>query len=165
MIANRGTVRQEESGWRVTFERRFKGTPEELWPFLTEAEHLSEWITPGVTIDAREGGRIAFPWPAEAAMEGEITVFDPPRLIEYLWNEGAVRSRVRMELRPNGSDTLLVVDHAGLPERDSSGFAAGWHAHLDWLEAGRAGGGGGFDQKARFNELASEYGWQAPVVS
>ncbi|HSJ08380.1 MAG TPA: SRPBCC family protein [Longimicrobiales bacterium] len=158
-----GVLRRDARGHGVRFERRFDGTPEDLWPFLTEAGHLSKWITPGVTIEAREGGRIRFPWPKEPHMEGEITVYDPPSVLEYLWREGTVDSVVRLELRAEGAATLLVIDHSGLPEPDSRGFAAGWHSHLDWLALVMEGGGAGYDQDARFRELAGLYGGQPPA--
>lgn len=161
----RGEVRREPGGVRVRFERRFEGTPTELWPYLTESEHLAAWITPGAVIDARVGGRITFPWGSgQPPMEGEITVFDPPRVIEYQWNEGAVRSVVRMELHASGDGTILILDHSGLPDRDAPGFGAGWHSHLDWLAAVRAGAGAEFDQNARFEELAKAYGYEAPLA-
>jgi uncharacterized protein YndB with AHSA1/START domain len=162
MMLELGEVRRDGRGGAVRFERRFRITPMELWPFLTEAEHLSQWITPGVTIEARLGGRILFPWPTEPHMNGEITVYDAPHVLEYSWREGDVVSSVRMELRPSSGGTLLAIDHTGLPLRDAPGFAAGWHAHLDWLVAVLRGAGAGFDQKARFAELAETYGWEGP---
>jgi uncharacterized protein YndB with AHSA1/START domain len=160
-----GVLRQEANGGAVRFERRFAGAPAELWPFLTQADHLSQWITPGVTIDARVGGRIVFPWPKEPTMEGEITVFEPPYRLEYFWREGKVNSMVRLELKPDGADTILVVDHSGLPLDDANGFAAGWHSHLDWLDQVRLGRGAQYDHEARFNELAEQYGWKARTTA
>jgi uncharacterized protein YndB with AHSA1/START domain len=163
MNSHMGVFRQDASGSGVRFERRFEGPPSELWPFLTEAEHLSQWITPGVTIEARVGGRIVFPWRNGPAMEGEITVFEPPHRMEYFWREGTINSMVQLELKPDGADTILVVEHSGLPLADSTGFAAGWHSHLDWLELVRVGRGAQHDHEARFNEMAQLYGWEAPA--
>jgi uncharacterized protein YndB with AHSA1/START domain len=158
-----GVMRRDASGGGVRFERRFDVSPSELWPFLVEAEHLSQWITPDVQIDARVGGRMVFRWPSGPAMEGEITVFDPPQRLEYIWREGEVHSLVRLELRAEGGNTLLLVDHSGLPLKDAGGFAAGWHSHLDWLDLVVIGRGERHNQQARFNELAAQYGWEAPA--
>lgn len=160
-----GVLRQEADGIGVRLERRFDGTAAELWPYLTAADLLSQWITPGVAIDARVGGRILFPWPQGPHMEGEITVFDPPYTLEYVWREGAVVSTVRLELREEAGSTVLVIDHSGLPQTEAGGFAAGWHAHLDWLALVRAGEAEGYDNEARFRELAAVYGWQPPASS
>lgn len=163
MNSSMGVLRQDATGGGVRFERHFAIAPSQLWPFLVEAEHLSHWITPDVQVDARVGGRMVFRWPNGPAMEGEITVFDPPHRLEYIWREGEVKSVVRIELRAEGGNTLLVVDHSGLPLKDSGGFAAGWHSHLDWLALILVGQGDRHDQQARFNELASEYGWEVPT--
>jgi uncharacterized protein YndB with AHSA1/START domain len=162
MNSSMGVMRQDVSGGGVHFERRFDGPPSELWPFLTEAQHLSQWITRDVSVDARVGGRLAFRWEQGPAMEGEITVFDPPHHLEYVWREGEVESTVRMELRAEDGHTVLLIDHSGLPLKDAGGFAAGWHSHLDWLVLVLLGHGDQHDQQARFNEMATAYGWQAP---
>ena len=158
-----GVLRKDATGGGVRFERRFDITPSELWPFLVEAEHLAHWITPDVQVDARVGGRMVFRWPSGPAMEGEITVYESPHRLEYIWREGDVNSVVRMELRAEGATTLLIVDHSGLPLEDAGGFAAGWHSHLDWLALILVGQGERHDQQARFNELASDYGWEVPT--
>ena len=161
MNSSMGVLRQDATGGGVRFERRFDIAPSELWPFLVEAEHLSHWITPDVQVDARVGGRMIFRWPNGPAMEGEITVYDPPHRLEYIWREGDVNSVVRMELRAEGGNTVLLVDHSGLPLKDAGGFAAGWHSHLEWLALTLVGQRDQHNQQARFNELAAEYGWEA----
>jgi uncharacterized protein YndB with AHSA1/START domain len=163
MSMQMGVLRQEANRGAVRFERRFEGAPSELWPYLTEAEHLSQWITPGCTIEPRVGGRIVFPWRKGPAMQGEITVFEPPHRMEYFWREGEVNSVVKLELKRAGGDTILIVDHSGLPLSDHGGFAAGWHSHLDWLEQVRVGRGAEHDHEARFMEMAKQYGWEPPV--
>src|SRR5688572_3876187 len=165
MNSSMGVLRQDANGGGAYFERRFEGSPDELWPFLTEAAHLSRWITPDVMIDPRVGGRIVFRWEKGPAMDGEITVFDPPHRLEYIWREGTVESIVRIELRPEGRRTVLAVDHSGLPLQDARGFAAGWHSHLDWLALVMVGQGERHDQQARFNELAADYGWKLPAAT
>jgi hypothetical protein len=45
---------------------------------------------------------------------------------------------LRFELEPDGDGTLLTLDHRGL-HTDGTGYGAGWHAHVDCLEAEAAG--------------------------
>jgi uncharacterized protein YndB with AHSA1/START domain len=70
-------------------------------------------------------------------MEGRVTAFDPPRTLAYLWGEDASdSSEVRYELTPMGDEVRLVLTHRRLASRDAMlSVAAGWHTHLDILEA------------------------------
>jgi uncharacterized protein YndB with AHSA1/START domain len=160
MMSALGVISQNEKGGAVHFERRFDLSPDELWPYLTEATHLSAWITPEVVFEPRVGGRVHFAWPKGPPVEGRVLVYDPPRLLQYEWKEGEADSLVRLELRAQGAGSLLIVDHSGLPLKEASGFGAGWHAHVDWLEQVIAGHGNAFDQDARFRELAPQYGYE-----
>ena len=160
MMSAMGIVGQDERGGKVHFERRFDVSPEELWPYLTEAAHLAGWITPQVEFEARVGGRVAFYWPGNPVMEGTVLVCDAPRRLEYTWREGEADSVVKLELKPVADGTLLIVDHIGLPVKEAPGFGAGWHSHFDWLELRVRGAGDGFDEQARFRELARECGYE-----
>jgi uncharacterized protein YndB with AHSA1/START domain len=160
MDAECGTVRLEGDTGSVRFVRRYDLTPSELWQYLTTPEHLSVWITPGSSFEARVGGRVSFPWQRGPAMEGVVTICDAPHVLEYTWGEGSAESRVRMTLSRDGDGTLLVIDHSGLPLAETSGFAAGWHTHLDWLQSAMHGRAGEFDEPARFRELAEQYGYR-----
>jgi activator of HSP90 ATPase len=44
------------------------------------------------------------------------------------WDAG-VYSIVRFELKPLGSETLVVLDHTGFPEGKFDGLTSGWHEH------------------------------------
>lgn len=50
---------------------------------------------------------------------------------------------------------MLVLEHRLVQQRSSAGLAAGWHAHLDALEASFSGGNIAWDE--RFNELLEPY--------
>lgn len=49
--------------------------------------------------------------------------------------EGEGDSILAVELRPEGTGTCLVLDHRRLPGEAAAGYGAGWHLHLDALEA------------------------------
>ena len=81
---------------------------------------------------------------------------EPGRLIELGWTyPEEPDSAVRFELRPDGDGTILVLDHRGLPPASIAGYGAGWHSHLDSLEAHLEGGEA--DWTARFEELGPAY--------
>lgn len=54
------------------------------------------------------------------------------------------------------------LDHRGLPPGAIAGYGAGWHSHLDSLEAHLAGGEA--DCSARFAELGPEYEREAEAL-
>jgi uncharacterized protein YndB with AHSA1/START domain len=148
-----------ENGGRSTvhFERVYDYRPHELWAALTEPEQLRGWLGE-VEIDLRVGGRVVirFGDTADEVTEGTIQALDPPRLLEYDGTyPGKTDSFLRREPEPRGEGTLLVLDHRRLPERAAAGYGAGWHSHLDALQALLSGGRSDWD--SRFAELLPEY--------
>ena len=75
---------------------------------------------------------------------------------------GEPDSAVRFELRPDGDGTILALDHRGLPPGSIAGYGAGWHSHLDSLDAHLAGGEA--DWTARFQELGPAYAASAKAI-
>ncbi len=68
------------------------------------------------------------------AMIGEVTQWEPPRLLAYRWPGDDGASDVTFELLPEGSDVLLVVTHRRLADRSTMvSVAAGWDAHIGIL--------------------------------
>ena len=66
-------------------------------------------------------------------MQSEVIVADAPRKLVIAWNN---TGNVTFELEPHGEGVLLTLTHAGFQTRSSLiGHSAGWHAHLDVLEA------------------------------
>jgi hypothetical protein len=49
--------------------------------------------------------------------------------------EGERDSLLAVELTPDGGRTRLLLDHRRLPRQAAAGYGAGWHLHLDTLEA------------------------------
>lgn len=152
-----GRMGSEGEGRKVRFERRFACSPEELWDALTDPARLSRWLGCEAEIDGRVGGGVRFGWSGEQSgeMVGEVLAWEPPRLLEYTWLEGASSSRVRFSLGAEASETVLVLEHRLLPEGTVAGLSAGWHAHLDGLAALSAGEP--FDWDVRFGELIPQY--------
>ena len=70
-------------------------------------------------------------WGARHSFDGEVTVVDPPSLLEFMWGE----DKLTLTLEPaDGGTVLTLVDtiaELGKAARD----AAGWHDKLDVLVA------------------------------
>ena len=115
----------------LRFERRFAHSVEHVWRAVSEPEGLRQWFPATVEIELRPGGamRFAFPGHEEEAMRGEVTAVDPPRLLEFLWEQ----DRIRIELEPDGGGTLLRFTHTLTREPGAAKVAAGWHVCLDAL--------------------------------
>ena len=155
---NEGQLRAEGDRAGVRFERRYDATPEELWSALTEPDRLARWLA-DAEIDLRVGGRFHLAWnesDGTQETDGTILALEPGRLLELNWTyPGEPDSVARFELRPDGDGTILVLDHRGLPPAAIAGYGAGWHSHLDSLDAHLHGAQA--DWSTRFEELGPEY--------
>lgn len=164
-----GTLRNDDERCAVRFERLYDFTPAELWSAITNPARLGRWLAKA-EVEPGAGGavRLAFD---DGATAGRILTWDEPRVLEYEWRfSGEDESVVRFELLPQEYGTLLVLDHRRLGRSAGTGYAAGWHAHLDAL-----GGLYAFSDEAwtrRFEELLPEYraqadelGWNRPETS
>ena len=163
-----GALRPDDDRCAVRFERLYDFTPDELWSALTDPKRLRRWLAETPRFEARVGGavKIAFD---EGTTEGRILTWDEPRVLEYEWRfPGEDESVVRFELQPQEAGTLLVLDHRRLGRAAGTGYAAGWHAHLEALAGALP-----LDRwQARFEELlpvyrtqADELGWNRPRTS
>jgi uncharacterized protein YndB with AHSA1/START domain len=162
-----GRLRSDDERCAVRFERLYDFTPAELWSALTDPDRLARWLAKA-QVDAGAGGavRLAFD---DAATEGRVLTWDEPHVLEYEWRfTGEDESVVRFELHPQEFGTLLVLDHRRLGRSGGTGYAAGWHAHLEAL----AGELELADWHRRWEELipvyraqADELGWNRPGTS
>lgn len=138
----------------IRFERLLPGPIERVWRYLTESDKRGEWLATG-SMDLRAGGAVDFSFvhanlsedkiapekyrsgPATIGLKGRILKCEPPRLLSYTWGENFDHaSEVTFELTPQGDEVLLVVTHRLLDSGEEKiSTAAGWHAHLEVLEA------------------------------
>jgi uncharacterized protein YndB with AHSA1/START domain len=150
-------------------DRTYPHTIELVWEAVTTSEHLDVWLLPVSRVERRLGGVCTFSWggPEEQSIVGEVTEFEPPRVIQYTF--GDERSFLRFELAPDGDGTRLSFTQSFAPEEGTDtqedaaypaadrpagpdtpwrpGFVAGFHQMLDeldlylrgeWTEADRA---------------------------
>jgi uncharacterized protein YndB with AHSA1/START domain len=132
----------------VRMERMLPGPIERVWDYLTRSDLRGQWLATG-DMELKVGGKVELTWrndeltgqhegrpegiPAVHSMESTIIKVDPPRLLAFGWNGD---SDVTFELEPKGSEVKLTVTHRRAQSRGQLlGVSAGWHAHLDVLEA------------------------------
>jgi uncharacterized protein YndB with AHSA1/START domain len=132
----------------VRLERLLPAAIERVWDYLTVDDLRRRWLAAGemtLELDAPfelvwrndeltdPPGQRPEGMSTEHRMPSRITELDPPRRLGFTWTDGA---EVTMELEPRGRDTLLTITHRRLPDRPQLvGVSAGWHNHLDLLDA------------------------------
>jgi|GEM_PF-314947 len=142
----------------VRLTRWLKSSPDRVFSAWTQADKISQWLSPSSEIsvidavfEARVGGafQIGYANPAEkqdaAWVRGQVLEVDPPHRLVLLWvwekNDEfpapfiGQSTRVSVELSALDGGTQLVLTHEQLPE----GFVVqrhtwGWTSTLDRLE-------------------------------
>jgi uncharacterized protein YndB with AHSA1/START domain len=122
----------------VRFERHYPRPVETVWSALTDPARLADWMGAS-ELEPRLGGRISMMGNGPHPMTGRITVWDPPKVLEFTWsNTHAPDSVVRYELTPADGGTRLLFTHRGMPYENSALMLPGWHdlfARLgSWLD-------------------------------
>jgi uncharacterized protein YndB with AHSA1/START domain len=152
-----GMVEEVDGKYVLRFERTLDHPIDRVWAALTEPDELEKWLAKAEQLELEDGGQIVLRWqnvitPEQVAeydikgledperprvMHGTITQIDPPRLIEY---DSDLHGVLRWELRQDGDGCVLsFTDTVELPDEMRSQVLAGWHSHLDGLEAALAG--------------------------
>lgn len=151
-----GTVTNFDDSATVRFERLIAAPQASVWRGLTNEGLLAEWLAP-TTFEPIVAGRVVIEFGNEQKVEGSVFEIDPPRVLEYSWTfAGESDSTLRFELAASIESTNLVLEHRLLPPDQAVGYAAGWHAHLDTLQA-MLEGSDPIDWDARFNEVLGAY--------
>jgi uncharacterized protein YndB with AHSA1/START domain len=154
---NFGTFRTTNQRHEVVFERTLNSPADRVWGLVTSEEGLRRWLAPS-QVDLRLGGSIEIDFGEGEAAGGEITDLVAGESIEFRWRfTDEPDSMVRVELTEiDATTTRLRLRHWMLPPDQAVGYGAGWHAHLDQLEAA-INGSDPIDWMERFTELMPEY--------
>jgi uncharacterized protein YndB with AHSA1/START domain len=130
-------VMQDDRGRTVLrFERTLDHPPDRVWRYLTEASELRGWHPSPFELEPRVGGAVRYlPTDGAAFGEGEVTEYDPPRVLAYTWGD----DHLRWELESRGDGCLLVLTHTFDDHFKAARDAAGWDVCLDALGARLAG--------------------------
>jgi len=127
-------------------------TPETIWPFLTDAGKVVEWMG-AAEIDARPGGiyRVALGG-GEHQSAGEFVevVANEKVVFTFGWEEKshpipAGSTTIEISLHPEGDKTRVRLVHAGLPADAVDDHGNGWAHYLERLSVVATGGDPGPD--------------------
>lgn len=136
----------------LRLERILPGPVERVWSYLTDGELRRQWLAAG-EMTLKPGAEFEFVWrndeltdPPGQRPEGfgeenrmtcRILEVEAPQRLFISWG---AQSDVLFELCARGTNTLLTITHRRPPTREVLlNVSAGWHAHLDVLEAKLAG--------------------------
>jgi uncharacterized protein YndB with AHSA1/START domain len=135
-----GTLQTVGGRPTLRFERRLRHPAQKVWKAITDPAELAHWFPMEVEGDFVIGGKLRFPFGADAptfegetmpAFEGEVLECDPPRVLAYTWAEDVLR----FELIPDDDGCLLVFTSIIGDYSTAARTGAGWHVCLEGLEA------------------------------
>src|SRR5271169_4092256 len=114
----------------------FKVGLQRIYEALLGARQFSAFSGAPAEIDRVAGG--AFSMFGGVIVGRNVELVTNQRIVQAWrpthWGPG-VYSIVKFELKPQGTDTILVLDHTGFPEGDYDSLDSGWHSHyLDPLK-------------------------------
>lgn len=131
----------------LTIQRWLPGPVDRLWSYLTDSDKRAKWLAAG-DMSLAPGAPLELVWrnkqisdandpmPAgfaeEQRMQTHIISAQPMQMLSFAWGAGTVT----FELTPKDDKVLLTVTHTGLSATSGlTQIAAGWHIHLDIMEA------------------------------
>jgi uncharacterized protein YndB with AHSA1/START domain len=153
-----GTVTAGPDGLTLRFERRYDAAPDEVWAALTEPESIRRWLLAEAVLEPRVGGAFRLDWRGLGSAGGSVLTWAPPRLLEVEWNEGELRTHLRIAIAAAADGALLLLEHRAVAPGAGVRMGAGWDAHLTALGEALAGRDG-IDARwrARFDDLVPRY--------
>jgi uncharacterized protein YndB with AHSA1/START domain len=174
----KGKLGQQGQRHTLRFERMLGHSPEKIWLALTEDGELGHWFPARIVGARAKGAKLKFVFPqvessapsemqevqskaqdehlsahGDAGMEGEVTVFDPPRTFEFTWHTEVLR----FELERTTRGTRLVFTHTFDDEPAAARNATGWDVCLESLERRLNGEPPVECDVAHFDALFAEY--------
>lgn len=142
------TFAEQTEATTLTIRRHLPTSLERAWAYLTDGELRRRWLAAGA-MEQRVGASFELLWRndeltvppgqrpegfgAEHRAECRITALEPLRRLDFAWPG---TGEVSFTLQAEADGVLLTVTHRRLearPQRLMVG--AGWHAHLDVLQA------------------------------
>jgi uncharacterized protein YndB with AHSA1/START domain len=126
------TLRDDQRA--VRFVRDYAVGVDDLWSALNEPDRLARWLDP-VSGELSVGGRVTVHFDdGDAAFE--VVACEAPHRLVVRWVHDADRSsEVAVAVSAVAGGSRLVLEHALLSATSAPGYAAGWHWHLDALDA------------------------------
>jgi activator of HSP90 ATPase len=111
-------------------EAEFHASPQRIYEVLLDSKQFAACTGMPAEIDPKEGGGFSM---FGGQIVGRNIELVPHQRIVQAWRpahwDPGIYSIVRFELKPRGSETLLILDHTGFPEGDFDHLSFGWQSH------------------------------------
>lgn len=123
---------------------RIRATPEEVFPYLTDASLMLRWMGDWADLRPEAGGVFAVDINGVPVRGRYLTVEAPHRVVVTWGVAGhdtlpAGSTTVEITLRPDGDETVVELVHRGLPPEEVARHGTGWDHFLDRLAVAGAG--------------------------
>lgn len=132
----------------LTIKRMLPGPIERAWSYIVDGELRKKWLAAGA-MEQHVGAPVELVWrndelacplgtrpegmPAEHSMKCEILAIDAPHMLKISWGS---TGGVTFNLEERGEEVLLTLTHHRVEDPTVlNNVSAGWHAHLDVMEA------------------------------
>jgi uncharacterized protein YndB with AHSA1/START domain len=113
-------------------------TPEQVFPYFTDPERLTQWLGHAAELEPVPGGRFAVDV-NDRLVRGRFLEVQPPHRVVFSWGDAGSAalppgaSRVEVELEAEGSRTRVTLRHHGLEGEQRADHARGWPSVLGRL--------------------------------
>lgn len=108
-------------------EIEFKATPQRIYEVLVDSKQFAAFTGMPAEIDSKAGG--AFSMFGGLIVGRNLELVSNQRIVQAWrpthWDPG-IYSIVRFELKAQGSQTMIVLDHTGFPEGEFDNLNSGW---------------------------------------
>jgi uncharacterized protein YndB with AHSA1/START domain len=130
-MTEQGTLERAKDSYKLRFVRHYAHAPERVWRALIDPAELKHWFPSAIEGERKQGAKLRFRFEGEAGpvTEGEMRVFDPPRVLEFTWTD----ETLRFELTPDRGGCKLVFTTSFTERVIAPRDAAGWHKCLEHL--------------------------------
>jgi uncharacterized protein YndB with AHSA1/START domain len=152
-----GSLRSADGKGVVRMQDRFDTDIDDLWSALTDPRRLARWLGE-VEGDLRLGGEFRARYFDGWEGTGRVEACEPPRRLLVTTRHARQTDEhvIEVTLAADGDQTILVLEHRGMPLDHLADYGAGIQVHVEDLAAHLAGRERG-DIEARWNELLPAY--------
>jgi uncharacterized protein YndB with AHSA1/START domain len=135
-----GRLRSADGQGVVRMEDRFDTDIDDVWSALTDPSRLARWYGE-IDGDLRVGGEFrAYVFASGWDGSGRVEVCESPRRLLLTEAEpGQPENVIEVTLAADGDQTILVLDHSGIPLDYLAAYGAGIQVHVEDLAAHLAG--------------------------
>jgi uncharacterized protein YndB with AHSA1/START domain len=136
---------------------RFDTDIDDLWQAITDPRRLARWLVE-VDGDLRPGGQFRARFTSGWEGIGRVEACEPPRRLLLTTRAPGTSDEhvIEARLAAEGDQTILVIEHRGIPLGQLADHGSVWQAHVEDLAAHLAGRER-CDIKARWAELLPAY--------